>query len=125
MLTNSFVNALKYGDFDALKQLFSEDIIVHTDGGGKAIASRKILHRGSEFTSKLLIRVVSSLFGKNNEHSELKVFWFNGSPGVKQIENGKVTILCGFEVLDHKIGRIFTVRNPDELEQINRKLTAK
>lgn len=35
-LTNSFVNVLKYGDFDALKQLFSEDIIVHTDGGGKS-----------------------------------------------------------------------------------------
>jgi len=124
-LTSSFINALKYGNFDALKELFSADIIVHTDGGGRAIASRKILHRGSAFTSKLLIRVVSSLFGKNNTDSELKAFWFNGSLGVMQIESGRVTTLYSFEVLDHKIVRIFTVRNPDKLERVNRKQTAK
>jgi RNA polymerase sigma-70 factor (ECF subfamily) len=120
-LTSSFINALKYGNFDALKELFSDDIIVHTDGGGRAIASRKILHRGCAFTSKLLIRVVSSLFGKNKD-SELKTFWFNGSLGVMQIENGRVTTLYSLEVIDHKIVRIFTVRNPDKLERINKVL---
>lgn len=118
-LTNSFIHALKYGDFDELKKLFSADIKVHTDGGGKAIASRKILHRGSAFTSKLLIRVVSSLFGKNNEDSELKVFWFNGAPGVIQIEKNKVTTLYNFEILDHHIISIFTVRNPEKLKHID------
>lgn len=115
-LTNSFINAAKDGNFENLKQLFAEEVKLHSDGGGKAIAAKKIICRDSRFMSKFLLKVVSSLFIKNEKEIELKTFWFNGSLGVLQIEENKITTSFHFEIINHKIASIFSLRNPDKLK---------
>ncbi len=115
-LTNSFINAAKDGNFESLKQLFAEEVKLHSDGGGKAIAAKKIICRDSRFMSKFLVKVVSSLFIKNEKEIELKTFWFNGSLGALQIEENQITTSFHFEIINHKIASIFSLRNPDKLK---------
>lgn len=115
-LTNSFINAAKDGNFENLKKLFAEEVKLHSDGGGKAVAAKKIICRDSRFMSKFLLKVISSLFIKNEKDIELKTFWFNGSLGVLQIEENQVTTSYHFEIMDHKIVSIFSLRNPDKLK---------
>lgn len=115
-LTNSFINATKDGNFENLKQLFAEEVKLHSDGGGKAIAAKKIIYRDSRFMSKFLLKVISSLFIKNEKEIELKTLWFNGSLGVLQIEENQITTSYHFEIIDHKIASIFSLRNPDKLK---------
>ena len=66
--------------------------------------------------SKFLVKVVSSLFIKNEKEIELKTFWFNGSLGVLQIEENQITTSFHFEIINHKIASIFSLRNPDKLK---------
>lgn len=115
-LTNSFITAAKDGNFENLKQLFAEEVKLHSDGGGKAIAAKKIIYRDSRFMSKFLLKVISALFIKNEKDIELKTLWFNGSLGVLQIEENQITTSYHFEIINHKIASIFSLRNPDKLK---------
>lgn len=119
MLTNSFMKALQYGHFEDLKNLLAEDVQLITDGGGKIIASRRILDRGNIFIANFLVKVVSSLFQQQLEGIELKIFWLNGSPNLLQINSVQVINLFEFEIINGKIKSLYILRNPDKLKEIN------
>ena len=112
-LTQSFFKAIKEGELNDLKNIFKADVELHSDGGGKAIAARKVLYGDNEFVSKFLIKVTRSLFKKN---VELKMLWFNGSPGLVLLCEGVVVSSYSFEIKDNKISKIFSLRNPDKLK---------
>jgi len=115
-LTNSFIKALKVGDFEGLKDIFKADVALYSDGGGKAIAARKVLYGNDEYISKFLVKVTKPLFEQNLENVELKTVWFNGSLGVILIYKGKVITSYSFEIKQNQIVNIFTLRNPDKLK---------
>lgn len=115
-LTNSFLKALKEGNFEDLKEIFQADVALYSDGGGKAIAARKILYGGYDYISKFLIKVTSPLRLEGSNDIELKTIWFNGSLGVLLIENGIVKTSYNLEIKDNKIACIYTLRNPDKLK---------
>lgn len=118
-LTKSFLKAIKEGDFNDLKDIFKADVELHSDGGGKVIAARKVLYGDNTFVSKFLIKVTSSLFEKSKNSVELKLFWFNGSPGLVLIYDGIVVSSYSFEIKNNKISRIYSLRNPDKLKFFN------
>ncbi len=115
-LTESFLKAIKEGDFNNLKKIFKADIELHSDGGGKAIAARKVLYGDNDFVSKFLIKVTHSLFEKSKNNVELKMLWFNGSPGLILLYDGVVVSSYSFEIIENKISRIYSLRNPDKLK---------
>ena len=115
-LSNSFLKALKEGDFDDLKNMFKEDVSLYSDGGGKAIAARKVLHGDNNYISQFLVKVTKDLFLDNSKEVELKPIWFNGSLGLILIENKKVVTSYHFEIQENKIANIFILRNPDKLK---------
>ncbi|MEY4503749.1 MAG: polymerase sigma factor SigJ [Pseudomonadota bacterium] len=115
-LTKAFIEAAKNGNFDNLMLLFASEVKLHSDGGGKAIAAKKIICRDNKFISKFLQKVISSLFAKNENSIELKTFWFNGALGILQIEENKITTSYHFEIESSKIVSIFALRNPDKLK---------
>ena len=75
-LTNSFLSAIKKGDFEGLKEIFKADVELYSDGGGKAIAARKVLYGDDEFISKFLIKVTSPAFKDDKIKTEFKFVWF-------------------------------------------------
>ena len=120
-LTTSFLKALKEGSFEDLKEIFKADVILTSDGGGKAIAARKVLYGDSIYISKFLVKVTSPLFLQSLHDVELKTVWFNGSLGLIIMLKGKVITSYNFEIEDNKIAKIFTLRNPDKLKFFNDK----
>jgi len=118
-LTNSFLQAIKKGDFNDLNKLFSDEIKFYSDGGGKAIAARKILYGNKEFITKFLIKVSSSAFFSDEINSKIETVWFNGSLGIILSLDGKVVSSYNFEIKDHKIISIYALRNPDKLKYFN------
>ncbi len=115
-LTNSFVKALKQGDFEGLKSIFKADITLYSDGGGKAIAARKVLYGDDNFISKFIIKVTRPLFEANPKDIEVKTLYFNGSLGVVLKYKGITQTSYSFEIKNGEILNIFTLRNPDKLK---------
>lgn len=115
-LTNSFLKAIKEGDFEELKSIFTEDVTLISDGGGKAIAARKILYGDDNFISKFLIKVTQHLFSSTQTNAKIETIWFNGSLGIIIKENGRTITSYNFEVKDNKIACIYVLRNPDKLK---------
>lgn len=114
-LTNSFLSAVKKGDFLGLQEIFRADVELYSDGGGKAIAARKVLYGDDEFISKFLVKVTAPVFGDESVAVELKPIWFNGSLGLLLIVNDKIQTSYSFEIQNEKIAKIFVHRNPDKL----------
>ena len=119
-LTNSFMKALKEGDFEGLKELFKADIALYSDGGGKAISARKVIYGDNNFVSKFLIKVTSELFEKEANDVRLETIWFNGSLGVILLEKDVVISSYNFDIKNGKIANIFALRNPDKLKYFNK-----
>jgi RNA polymerase sigma-70 factor (ECF subfamily) len=112
-LTQSFLEALKYGNLNNLIALFSEEIKLHADGGGKATAARKILE-GAEFIADFLVKNVTQAF--STEGYSAHEVWFNGSPGVLITHNETPITAFNFVVRNGKILTIHALRNPDKLK---------
>lgn len=115
-LTNSFIKALKDADFGGLKELFKADITLYSDGGGKAIAARKVIYGDNIFVSKFLIKVTRELFEKEMDNVIVRKIWFNGSLGVVLLYKNKVVTSYSFDIKNSKIENIFALRNPDKLK---------
>lgn len=115
-LTTSFLQAMKEGDFKGLRDIFKADISLYSDGGGKAIAARKVMHGDNSYISKFLIKVTNHLFISESEDIELRPIWFNGSLGLILIQKDQVITSYHFEIKENKITNIFTLRNPDKLK---------
>jgi len=114
-LTNSFLIAAKNGDFNHLQQIFSDELILLSDGGGKAKAAQKIVH-GSRAVSLFIIKIVSERFLKNGKDIVIKKVWFNGSFGFIILNRQKIVSSFSFKIEDGKISAIFILRNPDKLK---------
>ena len=115
-LTNSFLEAVKIGDFDNLKKIFSDEIKFHSDGGGKAVAFRKVLYKDSRYISEFFVNNVSKLILEENEGSRVETRWFNGSLGVIVVHKNCIVTAFSFEIRNTKISAVYALRNPDKLK---------
>lgn len=114
-LTSQFIQAIKEANIQALQNIFTKDISVFADGGGKAIAARKPLYGDDVFISKFLLKVVGRLFFSEQKEVKLDFVWFNGALGILVQENGIFTTSFQFQIYNHRIKNICILRNLDKL----------
>ena len=114
-MVNAFFGAVKNGDMQGLVELLKDNVILHADGGGKAIAALEIL-QGLETVAGFLIDKVSPSFSHvDAQHVSADYTWFNGSPGfVIWVDNTPVSAF-NFEIDVDTISKIHVLRNPDKL----------
>ena len=117
-LTESFLEAIKNGNFEQLSDLFADEIRLHSDGGGKAIAARKILYGDKEFLTNFLLKVTQPAFVRGVK-SSINVSWFNGAYGITLSINEKIVTSYSFAIKDNKITAVYSLRNPDKLRYFN------
>lgn len=117
-LISAFFAAVKIGDIERLQSVLSTQVVFHADGGGKATAARKIIEGASD-VAKFVMNVLSNQFGKETNNMQIMEKWFNGSPGIIIMEQGKTVTAFNFLVVKKKITAIYAVRNPDKLKQLN------
>ena len=115
-LIEAFFRATRDSDNETLLQLLSDDVIFHSDGGGKAAASPRVLAGLSDVLT-WFNRVLTPAFG----HWELKrekrtIEWFNGSPGLVLWQGSKAISAFSFDIENNKIKQIHVLRNPDKLK---------
>lgn len=111
----AFIHAIKQGNAEDLTRLLKEDVVLTSDGGGRAAAA-KIPILGAPAVAKFLVRVLSPYFLKHHKPPMLlKKQWFNGAPGwVAFVDNTPITAFS-FSIENGKLAHIYALRNPDKL----------
>jgi RNA polymerase sigma-70 factor (ECF subfamily) len=111
-LAGRFFEACKSGDVGSIEALLMEDVVVYSDGGGKAHAApRPIL--GVRRVANLL----SVSIRKRLESCEMSMALVNGQPGLVFSEAGKAIQVTTFAAAAGCIAEIYTILNPDKLRR--------
>jgi RNA polymerase sigma-70 factor (ECF subfamily) len=113
-LVQRFLAASQGGDLDAFLTLLTEDAVFVSDGGGKARAARYPV-RGRWRVGRLLAYLTS----RRAERRRIEVVTLNGESALALVHDSLVTsavFLAPGE--DGRVGRIWVVRNPDKLAQV-------
>jgi len=102
-----FQRAIAEGDLQQLLDVISPDVVLISDGGGKASAARRpILGRD---------KVLRFLAGVLPADIRLEAVWINGENGLAFREAGEVTAIATAVVQDGVVTTMHIVRNPDKL----------
>lgn len=113
-LLREFIDATSCGNMDGLLKIFSQEISVHTDGGGKASALLNPVY-GRENTARLLIGASKKF---RPVKAEIRIADINGQPGFLGIVEGRVETIVALDVADGKINKVYILRNPDKLQRM-------
>jgi len=107
-----FLAAVQGGDMQGLLDVLAPDVVVVADGGGIATAALRPIV-GARAVATFLARAARTA------DFDVKVAWFNGSPGVRIEIGGEVDTAVSLTVEDGRVTRIFAVRNPHKLARLN------
>lgn len=111
-IATAFWHAATTGDMQALLDLFTDEIEVHTDGGGKVPAAINVLHGRR--------RAVGLFCGLARKRPlppppPPPLSWINGTPGFVTLEAGNVLQTTALGLRGDRIAAIWIVRNPEKL----------
>lgn len=113
-LLRGFLKAIQDGDVDALQEVLAEDVVLHTDGGGKARATMRPIYGADRVT-----RFFVSVFRKAPADLRLRKTEINGEPGFILYADDEPQSACLFHVEGALIQTIYGIRNPDKLHSLN------
>lgn len=110
-LMQTFLQAVVEEDTATLTRLLREDIVLYSDGGGKAVAALNPLW-GKEIVSKFLIGI-----GRQNKNRSLTLSFVqvNQKPAVLLSNSRGPESLISFAGDGSHFNKIFIIRNPDKL----------
>jgi RNA polymerase sigma-70 factor (ECF subfamily) len=110
-LLQSFIEAARGGDQAKLVSLLAADVVLHGDGGGKALATKKPVV-GASAVAKFIIAVTRTVpGGVALEESDL-----NGAPGLVLRAGLRPVLAILIDTDGERILSVFAVANPDKLE---------
>jgi RNA polymerase sigma-70 factor (ECF subfamily) len=128
-LTAAFLGALAAGDVDALAKMFTDDVKVVPDHGGKAKShTRTIL--GPDRASRYFAGYYGRLRDGRYSGGDAAIpAWVGGSPAIVQLDHGVVVGAVVLDMIDEagapRIANVFVVRNPDKLAALRRALSSR
>ena len=114
-LVERFSVAAYTADKNDLLELFSPDITLTSDGGGKITAARKVI---SGFDK--IMRLFTIAIAGHADRITREVREINGEPGIVEYYDGKVFAVNTFEIRNGRISAIYRVMNPDKLTTLER-----
>jgi RNA polymerase sigma-70 factor, ECF subfamily len=110
-LIKKFTAAAYAGDEKTLLSLFSDEISMMSDGGGKVTAARKIV-RGKAKMARLFA-ISGTKYGAAFADIPYPI---NGELGILTFYEGKIFAATTFDIEDGKIAAVYRVMNPDKLK---------
>ena len=113
-LLKRFLQAVRKGEIKGLVDLLSSDAVLHSDGGGKAIAQPHMIE-GAENVARLILDRMSKVVPKNLVNRMARI---NGEPGFVSYLNGKPFSAFTLEGGDGRIKAIYIVTNPEKLSHL-------
>ena len=115
-LTDRFFDAARSGNVTTLKALLSENATLHTDGGGKRVAARRVIF-GADKISRFFKGLALKSTSPNPRWASHVVV--NGLPGWLTIEKDGLPQVLTLDVADGRIQAVYVVRNPDKLRHLS------
>ncbi|WP_425616311.1 RNA polymerase sigma factor SigJ [Anatilimnocola sp. NA78] len=109
-MSERFLAACATGELSGIVQLLSEDIVIFSDGGGKAIAAHRPLV-GIDDAARFL-------HGINRKHSlsaHAEHVMVNDEPGIAIFDGPQLVTIIGFDLDGEQIRRLYFIRNPEKL----------
>ena len=108
----AFAAAMQSGDLERLVGVLDQDVVWRADGGGKALANRKVLV-GAQLVAKFVLGLQRTRYrGRRLEPAIV-----NAGLGLVGRKDGRVVAVYGFTVAAGRITEIDIVTNPDKLER--------
>jgi RNA polymerase sigma factor (sigma-70 family) len=108
-----YIDIIHSGDTKKLEQLLNDDIIVVSDGGGKASAA---LH--PQIGKEKALPFLSGIYRKFYSDKRIEQGYINHHPALFFYKDGQLVNCHVFELQDEKIQHIYIVRNPDKLRPL-------
>jgi RNA polymerase sigma-70 factor (ECF subfamily) len=116
-VTERFVAAAAGGDVEALVALLAPDVVLVSDGGGRASAALRPITGVDKVTRFLLATAATGL---QLPGLEIEVTDVNGVPGLVVRTEGQPFLVMSLAVADGRVEQVFVVRNPDKLAGLRR-----
>jgi RNA polymerase sigma-70 factor, ECF subfamily len=117
-LASQFLAACATGDLQALMSVLAGDVVVWTDGGGKARAARNPIY-GADKAARFLTATAQSLPSAAN----VRIARINGQPGAIITESGHVISAIVLDIRSHQVTGVRIVANPDKLARLQAAIT--
>jgi RNA polymerase sigma-70 factor (ECF subfamily) len=113
-LFERFLGAVRTGEMEGLVALLAEDVVLHSDGGGKAIAVPNIV-QGSNNVARGILGGLKKLVPENLVR---RLVLINGEPGLVNYLDRKPHSVLTIDVSEGRIQTIYIVTNPEKLFHI-------
>ena len=113
-LLEQFLEATSRGDLDGLVALLATDVVLYTDGGGKANAVPNPV-RGATRVARFFLGAREKLLPKGVVR---RIIAINGQLGLVAYHGGRPIGVLTVDVSDGRLRNIYTVTNPDKLERL-------
>jgi RNA polymerase sigma-70 factor (ECF subfamily) len=110
-LAERFVAACRAGDVHLLEQLFTDEVEVYSDGGGKVSTARVVL-RGRNRAS----RILAGVFSKKRRDCATHVTTVKGEPGVVFTSGATVIHVVSLRI-KHGVQAVSMTTNPGKLSR--------
>jgi RNA polymerase sigma-70 factor, ECF subfamily len=109
-LLRSFTEAARGGDQARLVSLLAADVVLHGDGGGKALATKKPVI-GVTAVAQFIVAVTRTVPAE----ASLEEIDLNGAPGLVVRAGGRPVVAILIDTDGERIHSVFAVANPDKL----------
>jgi RNA polymerase sigma-70 factor, ECF subfamily len=113
-LLERFLEAVGNGDMKGIVALLSKDVVLHSDGGGKAIAVPNVV-RGADNVARGILGSLRRLVPKTLVRHLARI---NGEPGLVNYLNGKPHSVLTVHAVGDRIRAIYILTNPDKLSHL-------
>jgi RNA polymerase sigma-70 factor (ECF subfamily) len=109
-LIDGFVAAARLGDVERLERMLHEDVVVWSDGGGRARAARNPIEGRAK-----VVRFFTAVLGRPITAVPLRL---NGGPA-RLVQGPRARYAFTVAVSDGRIAGFYMVANPDKLQAID------
>lgn len=109
-ISGEFLQACASGSLDGLLRLLTEDVVLISDGGGKATAALRPVYGADR-----VARFFQGIFRKRPANSRAELVLVNGQPGLAGYVDDELVSLFAIDVDGERIAGVYAIRNPDKL----------
>lgn len=115
-LTQRYLTLIHNADTKGLEQLLTEDILLVSDGGGKASAALKPMEGRAT-----VITFLNGIYQKFYSGAPIDIVMINHCPALLFYENGRVATCQVLVFENERLTNIYAIRNPDKLINLQKK----
>lgn len=102
------------GDTVALRAMLAEDVVIHSDGGGRVLAFRNVI-TGIDKVARLFAGLARKTYYRP---VLLRAVEIDGLPGYISRDRGDILQTTALDIRDGRIAGIYIVRNPEKLAHV-------